>query len=844
MPKLATSKDSSSPKVKVTSGVEAVGNLIQHNDFSRLTPGNVYDGKVISVDYVTKKITVEIEGYFYADCRYVAGAVGQLLGICSNQLPGPGTEVVCLSTRYALYVIGASPHTYFDTESIYQNISGDFDTILPNDLPAKPVATAEYYEDSTSRQVAGYPLSNDIVPGEQEYENNIGILFRLLVNLIQMDSGGLSLIEQSITNDMIRMASQYFVHHSCGGDTLIWNTGRTTLEHHFTGYPTEALGLKNDGTGDVAQGTNGIYELTDQDDPIDATGRWRSSTYLGFLGDMLHYWVTNPTEVTSNYKKGAQRHANFRTWVGSDGTFMIQGAGDIVVEATSYLVVPEIFHKWDNPEAELEKQMKNLNREYLKLWGGGKDRWKDLNASVWQMRQYLRYITIWHSLERFRQLTEGEYCKIAPESESKMGDRDCDEQDKKDAGLSSDDPKPYRSIFRCSPDGSSEVIAVGEKGISSVILNQGNVQISAANNIELRAPGTISIIGKDVSIQGKRILELISHTGSIVSKAKTCWKALCERGRLWLKSDMKKGDTFAADDETGLDPEFDEYSVVIDSSRGKTLVHGDEGATVGTTGPEAKVTLEALGGMGEVNIKGRNMNVLMENDVLVNATARVGVSCLTSAISTQLHKIGDGVLISNSCMDIDPMIRAGQAYFQQVFSANGYTGNNEHNLVYDKEETDLESLKPQTKNDATDGLQKDAGSLEEEDVVDDYPESEFRGKYKDWEFYNWKIGDDLESPNSLKADPWTDNVLVVGDDTIGPKDIQQYPQHKTGPLPAPRTSTSFRPWPGNDAVVFMFQNGGEGFAQLMEADFSTSDIGSAADMHSRPIIYLFNINDD
>ena len=104
---------------------------------------------------------------------------------------------------------------------------------------------------------------------------------------------------------------------------MIWNAGRTTLEHHFTGYPTEAIGLKNDGTGDLASGDQGIYELGEKDDPIDATGRWRASTYIGFLGDMLHYWVTNPTEVTSNYADGAKRAANLRTWVGSDGTLMV-----------------------------------------------------------------------------------------------------------------------------------------------------------------------------------------------------------------------------------------------------------------------------------------------------------------------------------------------------------------------------------------------------------------------------------------------------------------------------------------------------------------------------------------
>ena len=183
MPKLATSKDSSNPKVQVTSGPEAIGNLIQHNDASRLLPGNVYDGRVISVDYVTKKITVEIEGYTVSDCRYIAGAIAQLLGISSNQLPAPGTEVVCLCTRYAVYIIGSSPNSYADTESIAHNITGDYEHMTPNDVPAKPIAEAEY-EDGQSRQLPGYQSSSDLLPGEQEYENNLGILFRLLVNMI------------------------------------------------------------------------------------------------------------------------------------------------------------------------------------------------------------------------------------------------------------------------------------------------------------------------------------------------------------------------------------------------------------------------------------------------------------------------------------------------------------------------------------------------------------------------------------------------------------------------------------------------------------------------------------
>lgn len=184
---------------------------------------------------------------------------------------------------------------------------------------------------------------------------------------------------------MVRIVDQYFVHHNCGGDTLIWNNGRCNYEDHFTHYPHEASGKisESDPMGEVTDIGKGVYKLDDKHDPYDATGRWRKSTYIGFLGDMIHHWITNPTQVISTYAEGAARAGQFRTWVGADGTLMVQSAGDIVIETTSYMVIPQILHKWDHPEFSAGF-MEDLNQEYLKIWGkGGDEYWKDLNASVW-----------------------------------------------------------------------------------------------------------------------------------------------------------------------------------------------------------------------------------------------------------------------------------------------------------------------------------------------------------------------------------------------------------------------------------------------------------------------------
>ena len=118
-------------------------------------------------------------------------------------------------------------------------------------------------------------------------------------------------------------------------------------------------------------------------------------------------------------------------------------------------------------------------------------------------------------------------------------------------------------------------------------MENGNIQLAAPNNIEIKAGGTFSVTAKDVSIKSYRIFELISLAGSIAIKARTSLKALCERGRVWIKGDAPKNESEQGD--SALPVEFSKYSVVIDSSRGDTLVHGKKGVTVGASGERGNI---------------------------------------------------------------------------------------------------------------------------------------------------------------------------------------------------------------------------------------------------------------
>lgn len=800
---------------------------------------NIYEGEVLAADYTTRKLVVMINRTPVADCLYAAGMCASLFGVSESNLPQVGTRVICMHTPSATYVLGTQPKANDPTEDYSNIVTGDTGYVQADEFPC-PLTDSE---GGSSKVVSGYKASRDLLPGESEQGNNIGAVLRLLTNISHME-GGLALVETCIANDMLRMVSQYFVHHNCGGDHFIWNNGRCNDELHFTSYPHEAWGMKEEKEAVAEEVVDGVYKLKGKDDPMDATGRWRCSRYMGFLGDILHFWVTHPTEVVSTYAEGAARAGRFHTWVGQDGTLMVQAAGDVCIDVNPHIVVPEILHKWDNPAWKPEETMSKLDSEYLKIWAPGQ-RWNDLNASVWQMRQYLKYLTLWHSLERFRQVAVDPHdsdkglCNIPIEKDAPMGNPAADEKDKEKAGAKAAEPAAAHALLRMSPDGSITMIAMpqnpADTGICSVVMNNGSIQLVAPHNVEIKAGGTFSVTAKDVSIRALKLVEVVSLCGALVTKARTAWKALCEKGLVWLKGDRKKSDEDKLDSEMPL--EFNEYSVVIDAPQGKTLVHGYEGAVVGSSGPDAPVRLEALNGKSEVSLYGFNINSVAKNEVKQKCISFGSVSKLTNLQADDM-KLTESVRITPSIIDILPSVRCNAIYCQSTFSVGGYTGPDENVRVYDKEKLDKESLRPRTEDDALDPLKKRVEGMKEEEYMEDFPKLEFGGKWSVWQFYKWEYHNSIADPESLKADPWFDDAVILNK---RPSSSKLFTWSNSAPIKATRTSTSNAPWPGKFARMLTFMgSANKSLWEPWDRDFTSNDIKTAGNMETKTLTYIFN----
>lgn len=555
-----------------------------------LQAGCLYSCVVTGVDTQRRRFTVITEGGVEVpDCEYAAGTMAPLFGVENVSLPSPGVTAVLWHTGTTNYVMGVASSRKVAPDEFKgragARLKESNDAIIPGLSDKSTVKRGDKKLDGN----ISAPAPGDTFPGERVEQNGLGTVVRMLLNMQQVSAGGLAKIEACLTNDMIRIVDNHYVHHTCCGDTETWSVGRTTMEEHATGYQYEADGMlkEQDASAPVESiAFDPIACTKSKGGEYSATGRWRWSQYKGFLGDMIHQWVTSPTEVYSTFMDGARRAGNFRSWIGADGTYMVQAAAGIHFQVTPWIIIPEIKKAWNDPEIDIEEAMGKLDKAYLQIWGKGPD-WTDLLTSCWQMNTYLRYISEIHSLERWRQLekaTDGKFCKVPYETDTKLNESAANEDDK-EAAAGGNHPHKGQASVDIYPDGS---IALQAGSTMTIVMNQGNIQIACPGNLELKAGHTVSISGKFVSLQSTLDMEIVSMCGKLVTKARTAWKALCEKGRLWLKSDAKwhgqVGNNGGSDGDGGNSPtgdnqnaiELNKYGIFIDAPQSGVLTFANK----------------------------------------------------------------------------------------------------------------------------------------------------------------------------------------------------------------------------------------------------------------------------
>jgi hypothetical protein len=160
------------------------------------------------------------------------------------------------------------------------------------------------------------------------------------------------------------------------------------------------------------------------------------------------------------------------------------------------------------------------------------------------------------------------------------------EKDVEQANAGQDTLYDVYATFRIMRDGSILVMDGFNSAISMV---RGNIQMSAVRHIEIDAAGDIRInAGQNLYIKARRNIEISAIAGGLTLKARAWWKALCEWGTVWIKSDAvdpaKESPPSPEDPNQDPEPEVHGAAIFLDAAKGQTLIQSERRATVSVIG--------------------------------------------------------------------------------------------------------------------------------------------------------------------------------------------------------------------------------------------------------------------
>lgn len=560
---------SNNPQSSVNPGAgKADHGAVSTNETARaiFETGKLYTGIITSALHADQVYDVEVDGIEQPiQCIWGAGMFSAFLGFKTSWLPTVGTRVA---------VLGGSPAIIIKT--------------LPNDPPdilsgenAILTGTAEdqsSLKDGENRAGKFHTIPNDLLEGEFEISNTIGVAIRFLTTLIQLKGSERAKVEAHLLDDMVRIVSDTFKHFTCFGDYQIYNDGGLNVRWDGTSREHEAWGNNNPNEPRLDLDNN---EVTFDED-LTKSGRWRFTQFIGFCGDFIHEFVTDPGGVLNDI--GTKRAGKSRFWRGNDGTMLMQSVTEIAIERVVRIPVPLERKRWDDPEGVLKKnwqQMVDTSKEFTRVWNFGANN-KDIHKATYLLRSYARWLSCYHSYARFHQYEqESSEWEIPDESEINHSWKN-KEHDVERANPELPDNYDTYACIRIMRDGA---ILIYDGYGSAITMSRSSVQISSPRHIELDAAGDIRMVaGNDIYLRARRNIELIATVGSFITKARTSWKALCEWGTMWLKSDAVDPNLESAPtpDDVINDPAPEVYdaAILLDTSRGRMTLNSERKLTV------------------------------------------------------------------------------------------------------------------------------------------------------------------------------------------------------------------------------------------------------------------------
>lgn len=444
--------------------------------------------------------------------------------------------------------------------------------------------------------------AEDLLEGEVEFNNLYGVAIEFLTTLLRMRAGDRAAVECHLINDMVRVISGQYRHISGLGEDLIFDHGRPTLERTWSSYRHEVMGMLKEREDFMEMnGDQADMEKLDEERAI-AMGRYRFVEFIGFAGDFIHSFVTDPPDTIVKMTKELAGNGAGKSWFhrNADGSVLLQSVADIRLERVCRIPVPVRTDPHEDPSITKARHYDQLVKSMLKLpemVTPAKP--GSMFKAAYHIRSYARWLGRYHSFVRMLQLPN-EY-RVPTESDSPEPDPNNQERDRQDTNPAADYLDTYAciSIMR---DGS--IVNYDGYG-STIVMSNGNIQIAAVRHLDFEAAGDIRMVaGGSIMMKARRNIELSAALGGVVLHGYAWLKMLSERGSLWLRSNAitdkdtapkPKGATDANPNGSGgptpeiagwKSGEQDGQAIIIETVEGELAIRSGRGMKItGDTAP-------------------------------------------------------------------------------------------------------------------------------------------------------------------------------------------------------------------------------------------------------------------
>lgn len=816
---------------------------------TRVEAGRVYTGRIKQTHHGDGLYSVELDGLnTVVNCIWAAGIFSPLIGIRTKYYPTLNTKVaVLISGLNTGWIITTAPGESYDFAA------GGANTMVGVQLNEEKLEPFE-------QDLKGIGLSvtnpNDLLEGEFAISNNFGVAIQFLTTMIKMQASERAKVEAFLMDDMVRIVSETFKHYSAFGDYQIYNDGRLNVRFDGSSYEFESFGKEKN--------TDPLVQLDDKkvefQKTFTETGRWRFSEYIGFLGDFIHTFVTEPDATLAAIAEDAIRPGKARMQMHSDGTILMQSVADIAIERVCRVVSPTEKKRQDDPEGNKKNEFDKLNKEYLKIWNYGQDMRK-AHYSSYQLRQYARWLSCFHSFARFHQLDKD---WTVPKETDFIHSWNNQEEDVEQVNAGGETVYDVYATFRIMRDGSILIMDGFNSAISMV---RGNIQMSAARHIDIDAAGDIRInAGQNLYIKARRNIEISAITGGLTLKARAWWKALCEWGTVWIKSDAidpSAGDTPPTpDDPQDPEPEIHGAAIFLDAAKGQTLIQSERRATVSVIGnPDDVESLSDTTASVVMQSKNQDVRAIAARHVVLKSEGRsqgkIILDSVNAIIATTMNfllKIGlifdinkKVTLRSDNILNVEE-IRSKRTHTQQSISGPAnrgvdhendripHHGHGHHITRFNDENTPIEFASSGEVQQLTDYSSEDVNEVNPHTAADDPvngPDWEYTAEDKTFNnqgYVEQPLDDETFQPMAQQRlyEEGTDNL-------IDKNDYQEWDWQNNNKLKAgTRTNTSSLPFPGTSAQEKKFTSG-QPLHQPLNEEYSAQSPDKAQDPVNQPI---------